>query len=89
MRPPPDSRGPCVARPIGLVHLRELELLDRRLVQRTLDERGDVEEAEAAVQERRDGLLVGGVERGRRGLRLTRRAGERQAAEVSRSGGSK
>ena len=52
------------------------------MVERVGDQRRDVEEADAAVEERRHGLLVGGVEHAGRGAAgLARGAGERQAAE--------
>ena len=50
--------------------------------ERVLDERGDVEEADAALEERGDGDLVRGVERARVGAAaLARLAREREQAE--------
>src|SRR4051812_43275771 len=52
------------------------------VLERPLDERGDVEEAAAPGQERGDRLLVRGVQRGgQQPSRLPRAPGERQAAE--------
>src|SRR3954468_24449179 len=62
---------------LGVGHVERLEVVHRRRAQRVedaLDDRGDAEERQAALQERVHGHLVGGVQRaggrpaGRRGL---------------------